>query len=94
MIRLAVVLAFIGSAHAQTPCGPREAILKQALDKWHESPVLTGTAASGTMAMEFLVSPDRTWTVILTDTTDRSCVVASGRDLIILADPPKPGKGM
>ena len=67
----------IGPAHALGPCGIREAIVKSLHDKFQESGRAIGVA--GELAiMEVFVSKAGTWTILVTDTMGRACVIAAG----------------
>ena len=86
MVRYATILLsalFVGwlsvpsVAEAQIVCGERST-LAEALEKRHsELPVSMGLSSSGAM-IEVFASPNGSWTIIMTQPSGLSCLVASG----------------
>ena len=64
-------------AAAQTACGERADILKN-LDRAHsERPQALGLSADGKV-LEVLVSPTGSWTILVSDPSRLTCLVAAG----------------
>lgn len=75
---LAIVL-LAAPAAAQSPCGPRQALLDGLAESYAEHVVAQALTEEGRM-LELLSSPDgATWTALVTAADGRTCVVASGR---------------
>jgi hypothetical protein len=65
-------------ASAQAVCGKRSDLLGQLAGRWKEAPVAMGLKDDGTM-LEVVASADgSTWTVLITQPSGASCVVATG----------------
>jgi hypothetical protein len=94
MVNAGVVLAALAipwPAFGQSlTCIPRDAVLKNLADNFHEATVGVGLVSSGAL-LELLMSPDgSTWTVILSAPNGMSCPLAAGRDWQDLVAP-EPG---
>ena len=81
---LAAILAFgcavvfgHSSAHAQVPCGPRQDLVKLLSDQYKESPVGIGLAQSGQL-LEVFASSVGSWSMVMTTTDGKTCIVAAG----------------
>jgi len=81
---LAALLAFAGlvalgdsSARAQTACGPREDLVKLLSDQYKESPVGIGLAQTGQL-LEVFASSVGSWSMVITTTDGKTCIVAAG----------------
>ena len=85
-LRAAVLAAFLLSslspwptpAAGQVLCRPRDgldALLKQ---RFGETRQAVGVSADARRIVELFVAPDASWTIIVTDTQSRSCIVLSG----------------
>lgn len=73
----ALMATGIVSAQAQQNCGPHGDLVAHLGDKYQERQV--GYGAAGAFAiMEIYASATGTWTVIVTDVTGMSCIVAAG----------------
>ena len=59
------------------PCGERSKIISHLAKKFKEVPRAMAITGGNTF-MEIFVSPTGTWTTLITDTTGRTCRVASG----------------
>ncbi len=83
--KFAAVLAAVslfgtaGVASAATPCGSRDAIAKSLTTKFKEARRAMGVVNARSV-MEIFMSPQGTWTVLVTDTTGTACVIATGQD--------------
>ena len=83
--KLAAVLAAVtlfssvGVASAAAPCGSHDAVAKSLTTKFKEARRIMGVV-NAKAVMEIFMSPQGTWTVLVTDTTDTACVIATGQD--------------
>ena len=85
MIRVSLIAAVAAcavlvdaSAGAQPACAPRAQILGWLGSAYREAPVAAGVTAGGEL-VEVLARPDgRTWTIIITSPTGRTCLMAAG----------------
>lgn len=65
-------------ADPQTVCAPRDELIGIAVEKYGETPTFISLSSKG-VVLEILVSPKRTWTIIVTRPHDGlSCVVDYG----------------
>lgn len=77
-LALAVVLTAVSPAAAQEPsCGPRAEITAYLASKFAEQPVGLGLVGDRRLA-ELWLSEAGTWTMVVTDTANLSCIVAAG----------------
>lgn len=68
----------ISGAYAQVVvCADRDLLVRQLQTDFKEKPNAYGLVGSEAL-LEVLVSEDRTWTIIVTDPTGRSCIIAAG----------------
>ena len=81
---LAAILAFgcmvaLGdsSARAQTACGPRDDLVKLLADHYKESSVGIGLAQTGQL-LEVFASSIGSWSMVMTTTDGKTCIVAAG----------------
>ena len=83
--KFAAVLAAItlfsseGVASAAVPCGSHDTIAKSLTTKFKEARRAMGVV-NAKAVMEIFMSPQGTWTVLVTDTTGTACVIATGQD--------------
>ena len=81
--KLAAVLAAVtlfssaGVASAAAPCGSHDAVAKSLTTKFKEARRVMGVV-NAKAVMEIFMSPQGTWTVLVTDTTGTACIAASG----------------
>ncbi len=87
----AVLLMSTGAAMAQQACVLRETAVPQLQKQFEEQIVGRGLTPNGKAMFELFVSQSGTWTVLVSDTDGRSCIVASGaswqRVPLVLGDP-------
>jgi hypothetical protein len=70
-------------------CGARAKIVGHLAEAYQEAPVAIGVSAHGQL-LEVFASPDgATWTILMTTADKISCAVAAGRNLRVIAGPPK-----
>lgn len=66
------------AATAEAVCGKRSDLLSQLSGRWSEAPVAMGLKDDGSV-LEIVAAPDgSTWSVLITDPSGASCVVATG----------------
>lgn len=78
---LAAVTLFssAGIASAAAPCGSHDAVAKSLTTKFKEARRIMGVV-NARAVMEIFMSPQGTWTVVVTDTKGVSCIIAAGQD--------------
>ena len=83
--KFAAVLAAVslfctaGVASAAAPCGRHDAVAKTLNTKFKEARRIMGVVNAHAV-MEIFMSPQGTWTVLVTDTTGTTCIIATGQD--------------
>lgn len=65
------------SVRAQVACGPREELVKLLSDQYKESAVGIGLAQSG-QVLEVFASSIGSWSMVMTTTDGKTCIVAAG----------------
>ena len=78
LVTIALLLAGAAPALAQMPCAPRKDVVRYLGKTFGEVPAMNGLADFGAL-MEVLVSPQGTWTLIVTAPSGEACVVATGQ---------------
>lgn len=74
----ALALSVHSTAAQQGPaCGPHEAVVKSLAEHYREKAQSVGMIDSTTL-LEVFVSDAGTWTIVVTDTSGRSCVLSAG----------------
>ena len=73
------LVSVAGPAKAAPPCGNHEKIVDFLGNKYKESRRIMGVVNS-TAVMEIFMSPQGTWTMVITDTSGISCITASGEE--------------
>lgn len=77
-VALILIPSFDVQAQEQRPvCGPRDQIVQGLAQKYSETPQHSGLMPSG-MLLEVLVSPEGTWTIIVTHPQGRACLFSAG----------------
>ena len=71
--------AFSPPAQAQAMCGERRAVVQNLEQTYSEAPVSIGLASNGAV-IEVLASPSGSFTIILTQPTGLTCVMAAGEN--------------
>ena len=75
-----VSVTFAGAhAHAQSSCEIRKSLIAKLDTGYNEQPVGVGVASTGNV-VELIVSPDGTWTIVVTKPNGIACVAAVGED--------------
>lgn len=83
--KLAAVLAAVtligtaGVAQAAANCASHDAVAKALTTKFKEARRVMGVV-NAKAVMEIFMSPQGTWTVVVTDTAGTTCIIATGQD--------------
>jgi hypothetical protein len=77
LILAAILLA--PSAAAQFVCGPHQNISEKLKKSYTETPVSMGVTTGGGI-MKVFVSPEGSWTLVVTQPNGMSCLIAAGQD--------------
>lgn len=85
-----VFLYSISSSSAQVLCKERSILLKSLTENYAEHGLIIGITSNGNV-LEFLVSADGTWTILITRPNGISCVASVGKDFEIVL-PKEKGK--
>jgi len=76
----AISLASVaGKAEAAPQCGNHDKIIEVLGNKFKETRRVMGVV-NAKAVMEIFMSPQGTWTVVITDTSGLSCITASGEE--------------
>ena len=67
-----------GSVVAEQTCAPRDRAANQLEKQFRESVSGRGITVNGMRMIELFVSETGSWTVLASDPTGRSCIIASG----------------
>lgn len=84
-LTLAVALLLVSTTaqSAGTACGDRTTLLKQLEGSYKEAPISMGLAANGSV-VEVTRSDTGTWSILLTNPTGVTCLMAAGEHWEIL----------
>lgn len=80
--------AFSFAAHAQSVCGPREAVTGALERQYAERPFARGLGDNGNL-IEVWAAPDGGFTILMTAPNGVACLMAAGKDWHGLAAVPK-----
>ena len=86
-----VISANAATVTAQQMCGERGAVIRSLADKFNERPVSMGLANNGAI-LEVFSSTKGSWTILITQPSGTSCLVAAGdywENMPVLASGPK-----
>ncbi len=75
------------SGNAMTRCETRDAALAHLEQTYAEQVIGRGLTSGGRAMVEVLVSDAGSWTVVVTDTRGRTCLLAEGDDWMLIAAP-------
>lgn len=79
-----IVSIFIGTATIASTCGPRDQLTETLSDDYGEHYAFGGIPKRQNTLMEIWVNPiSRSYTVLITQPNDISCIVAAGTDFFI-----------
>ena len=73
------------SANAMPRCEPRDAALSHLEQAYAEQVIGRGLTSGGHAMVEVLVSDAGSWSVVVTDTHGRTCLLATGDDWMPIA---------
>ncbi len=73
------LVSIAGKAEAAPQCGNHDKIVEVLGDKFKETRRVMGVVNSKAV-MEIFMSPQGTWTMMITDTSGLSCITASGEE--------------
>ena len=86
-LRAAALAAFLlaatvwsAPAVGQVLCGPGDGLVELLKQRFGETRQAVGVSADARRIVELFVAPDGSWTIVVTDTQGRSCIVLSGED--------------
>ena len=87
-LRAAVLAAFLlaalslwpTSAAGQVLCGPQNKLADQLKQRFGETRQAMGVSTDAQRIIELFMAPDGSWTIVVTDTRGRSCIVLAGED--------------
>ncbi len=80
LLAIAVVSLSAASAEAQMMCDLRENAITQLETKFDEHVIGRGLTRDGRAMVEIFVSDAGSWSVVVTDTHGRTCLMAAGED--------------
>ena len=91
LLAVAVVSLTAASAEAQMKCELRDKALTQLETQYDERVVGRGLTTDHRAMVELLTSEDGSWSVVVTDTRGRTCLLATGQDWsavqLVVGDP-------
>lgn len=80
VLTMPVAVMFTGKpAQAQSTCEFRKKLMDKLDSVYNEQPVGVGLASTGNV-VELIVSPDGTWTIVVTKPNGLACIAAVGED--------------
>jgi hypothetical protein len=87
------VMLFVAmsTAAAQNICAKREEVIQRLWDRWQEKLVANGLSNDNRL-IELFVAENGSWTVIISDSTGRSCVASAGQNWTA-RESEEPGRG-
>jgi hypothetical protein len=68
-----------GEARAALACGSHDKIVTVLANKFKEARHVMGVVNANAV-MEIFMSPQGTWTIVVTDTSGKSCITAAGEE--------------
>ena len=91
LIAASALFLSVSSANAEQFCAPRDRAVIQLEKQFGEMVSGRGLAANGKRMIELLVSEKGSWTVLISDSNGRTCVMASGENWqgikVLVGDP-------
>lgn len=67
------------------PCGDRDKLIAALKQKYDEQPVAVGISTDNTEAFEVFASKKGTWSLVMTTSTGKTCIMAAGHSWTELA---------
>ena len=77
LVAVIAAISLTSIAEAAPPCGNHDKIVDFLGNKFKETRRVMGVVNS-TAVMEIFMSPQGTWTILITDTSGKSCITAAG----------------
>lgn len=74
-----IVAGAVGTAQASPQCSSHDKIVDALGNKFKETRRVMGVVNSRAV-MEMFMSPQGTWTMVITDTSGKSCITAAGEE--------------
>ncbi len=78
LMALTVLVFNISTVQAAQVCLPRQEAISQLAKQFEEKPIGRGLSDDGNAMVELFTSEKGSWTIVVTDTKGKSCLVASG----------------
>ncbi len=76
---LTVLIFSISTVQAEQVCLPRKEAIRQLAKQFKEKPIGRGLSDDGNAMVELFTSEKGSWTIVVTNTKNISCLVASGQ---------------
>ncbi|MEX3009016.1 hypothetical protein [Hoeflea sp. TYP-13] len=89
IMALVLPLALFAAPEAQAAgltCGDRTKLIKALSEKYQESPMALGLSATGKAMFEIYTSDTGTWTILMTNTSGVTCIMAAGHSWETIPD--------
>lgn len=83
---LFIVSTTQASAQAQPNCGPRDAVIKKLAEGYGETRQSVGIGSNNAMVEVFASDETGSWTILVTQPTGLTCLVASGQSFEQVAE--------
>lgn len=80
LVTLCVVAVGYSEAQAMPMCGVRAAFIKAFKDKFNERAVVMALTGRVNVVEVYSTKSGSTWTMIVTDTDGRTCIIAAGQN--------------
>ncbi len=93
IVLLAVIFASTPAAASGPFCAQRAKLIEGLSTKYQESRKGVGITGTGTGALEVYASEEGTWTIVVTTTHGRTCILASGHSWQATPKTTAPGPG-
>ncbi len=77
---LTVLIFSISTVQAEQVCMPRKEAVSQLAKQFNEKPIGRGLSDDGNIMVELFTSEKGSWTIVVTNTKNISCLVASGQN--------------
>ena len=77
---LAVLSLWPAPASGQVLCGPRDGLDDLLKQRFGETRQAVGVSTDARRIVELFMAPNGSWTIVVTDTQGRSCIVLAGED--------------
>lgn len=85
-ILILAAILFAPAVAAQAVCGSHQSVSEKLKKSYTETPVSMGVTTTGGI-IEVFVSPEGSWTLVVTQPNGMSCLIAAGQDWETLPKP-------